>query len=109
MNRLYRIGYYYEKKVKKILEKEGYLVWRSPASKSPIDIIAINDKGHVRLIQVKRKSYNVNGLYINREDFIKIYELAKRFENIDNVNVEIWAFLGNRLEKYTKKDILAMF
>ncbi|MFZ8801301.1 MAG: hypothetical protein ACO2ON_03970 [Candidatus Nanopusillus sp.] len=109
MNKLYKKGYYYERKVKKILEKEGYLVWRSPASKSPIDIIAINDKGYVRLIQVKRKEYLINGLYINKKDFLKIYELAKRFENIDNVNVEIWAFLGNRLEKYSKKDILAIF
>ena len=72
MSKQYRIGYYYEKKVKKILENEGYLVWRSPASKSPIDIIAINDKGFVRLIQVKRKRYNVNKLYISREDFLKI-------------------------------------
>ena len=55
MSKQYRIGYYYEKKVKKMLESEGYLVWRSPASKSPIDIIAINDKGFVRLIQVKKK------------------------------------------------------
>jgi len=106
INKQYRIGYYYEKKVKQILEKDGYLVWRSPASKSPIDIIAINDKGYVKLIQVKRKRYNLNKLYLNREEFLKIYELAKKFENVDNVDVEIWAFLGNRLEKYNKKDIL---
>jgi len=108
MSKQYKIGYYYEKKVKQILEKDGYLVWRSPASKSPIDIIAINDKGYVKLIQVKRKRYNLNKLYLNRDEFLKIYELAKRFENTDNVDVEIWAFLGNRLEKYNKKDILAM-
>jgi Holliday junction resolvase len=108
MSKQYRIGYYYEKKVKQILEKDGYLVWRSPASKSPIDIIAINDKGYVKLIQVKRKRYNLNKLYLNREEFLKIYELAKKFENTDNVDVEIWAFLGSRLEKYNKKDILAM-
>jgi len=109
MSKQYRIGYYYERKVKAILENQGYLVWRSPGSKSPIDIIAINDKGFVRLIQVKRKRYNANKLYINKEEFSKIYELAKRFENINNVNVEIWAFIGNRLEKYNKKDILTMF
>jgi Holliday junction resolvase len=108
MNNQYKIGYYYERRVKQILEKDGYLVWRSPASKSPIDIIAINDKGHVKLIQVKRKRYNLNKLYLNREEFLKIYELAKKFENVDNVDVEIWAFLGNKLEKYNKKDILAM-
>ncbi len=106
MNKQYIKGYYYERKVKQILEEDGYLVWRSPASKSPIDIIAINDKGYVRLIQVKRKRYNLNKLYLNREEFLKIYELAKKFENVNNVDVEIWAFLGNKLEKYNKKDIL---
>ncbi len=106
MNKQYKRGYYYERKVKQILEKDGYLVWRSPASKSPIDIIAINNKGYVKLIQVKRKSYNLNKLYLNREEFLKIYELAKKFENVDNVDVEIWAFLGNKLEKYNKRDIL---
>jgi len=106
MSKQYKIGYYYEKKVKQILEKDGFLVWRSPASKSPIDIIAINDKGYVKLIQVKRKRYNLNKLYFNREEFLKIHELAKRFENVDNVDVEIWAFLGNNLKKYNKKDIL---
>ncbi len=108
MNKFYRKGYYYERKVKQILEKDGYLVWRSPASKSPIDIIAINDEGYVKLIQVKRKRYNLNKLYLNREEFLKIYELAKKFENVDNVDVEIWAFLGNKLERYNKKDILTM-
>ena len=108
MNKQYKIGYYYERKVRQLLEKDGYLVWRSPASKSPIDIIAINDKGYVKLIQVKRKGYNLNKLYLNREEFLKIYELAKRFENINNVDVGIWAFLGNKLKRYNKKDILAM-
>ncbi len=46
MSKQYKIGYYYERKVKQILEKDGYLVWRSPASKSPIDIIAMNDKSY---------------------------------------------------------------
>ena len=38
MNKQYKIGYYYERKVKQILEKDGYLVWRSPASKSSIAV-----------------------------------------------------------------------
>ena len=53
MNKLYRKGYYYERKVRQFLINRDYLVWRSPGSKSPIDIIAIDDKGNVRLIQVK--------------------------------------------------------
>jgi len=108
MSKQYKIGYYYERRVKQVLEKDGYLVWRSPASKSSIDIIAINDKGYIKLIQVKRKRYNLNKLYLNREEFLKIYELVKKFENVNNVDVEIWAFLGNKLKRYNKKDILAM-
>ncbi len=53
MNKFYRKGYYYERKVKQFLINRNYLVWRSPGSKSPVDIIAIDDKGYVRLIQVK--------------------------------------------------------
>ncbi len=59
MSKQYEIGYYYERKVKQILEKDSCLVWWSSAS-------------------------------------------------IDNVDVEIWALLRNKLEKYNKKDILAM-
>ncbi len=44
MSNQYRTGYYYERKVKQISGKDGYLVWHSPASKSSIDIITINDK-----------------------------------------------------------------
>ncbi len=91
MSKQYKIGYYYERKVKQILEKDGYLVWRSPASKSPIDIIAINDRGYAKLIQVKRKSYNLNKLYLNREEFLKIYELAKKFENEVETTLKITA------------------
>ncbi len=47
MNKFYRKGYYYERKVKQSLLSENYLVWRSPGSKSPVDIIAIDDKGYV--------------------------------------------------------------
>ena len=102
MNKLYRKGYYYERKVKRFLLSEGYLVWRSPGSKSPIDIIAIDNKGNVRLIQVKSHKN------IKKEEIETLKELAKKYENVPNVEVEIWIFLRNNLKRYNKKDILTI-
>ncbi len=74
MNKFYRKGYYYERKVKQSLLSENYLVWRSPGSKSPVDIIAIDDKGYVRLIQVKSHKN------IKKEELETLKELAKKYE-----------------------------
>lgn len=51
-NRLYRKGRYYENKARKELEKDGYYVVRSAASKGIWDLIAIK-KENIKLIQVK--------------------------------------------------------
>jgi len=102
MNRFYRKGYYYERKVLHFLLSENYLVWRSPGSKSPIDIIAIDDKGNVRLIQVKSHEN------IKKEELETLKELAKKYEKVPNVEIEIWIFLGNNLKRYNKKDILTI-
>jgi len=100
MNKLYRKGYYYERKVKQILEKDGYLVWRSPGSKSSIDIIAIDDKGNVRLIQVKSHKN------IKKEEIETLKELAKKYENVPNVEVELWIFNKKQKIIYNKKALL---
>ena len=100
MNKLYRKGYYYERKVKQILEKDGYLVWRSPGSKSPIDIIAIDNKGSVRLIQVKSHKN------IKKEEIETLKELAKKYENVPNVEIELWIFNKRQKIIYNKKALL---
>jgi len=100
MNKLYRKGYYYERKVKQILEKDGYLVWRSPGSKSPIDIIAIDNKGNVRLIQVKSHKN------IKKEEIETLKELAKKYENVPNVEIELWIFNKRQKIIYNKKALL---
>ncbi len=102
MNKFYRKGYYYERKVKQFLISKNYLVWRSPGSKSPVDIIAINDKGYVRLIQVKSHKN------IKKEELEVLKELAKKFENVPNVEVELWIFDKKQKIIYNKKDILNM-
>ena len=100
MNKLYRKGYYYERKVLHFLINRNYLVWRSPGSKSPIDIIAINDKGFVRLIQVKSHEN------IKKEELEVLKELAKKYEKVPNVEVELWIFDKGQKTIYYKKALL---
>jgi len=100
MNRFYRKGYYYERKVLHFLLSENYLVWRSPGSKSPIDIIAIDDKGNVRLIQVKSHEN------IKKEELETLKELAKKYEKVPNVEVELWIFNKGQKTIYYKKALL---
>jgi len=100
MNKLYKKGYYYELKVKRLLENQDYLVWRSPGSKSPIDIIAINEKGFVRLIQVK--SYTK----IKKEELEILKKLANQYQKIQNVEIELWIFKGRKLIISDKKALL---
>jgi Holliday junction resolvase len=51
-NSSYQSGARFERRVKKALEKLGYFCMRSPASKSPVDIIALGTKAKL-LIQCK--------------------------------------------------------
>lgn len=50
-----RTGALYERKLRALLEAQGYTVIRSAASKTPIDLVAWRDSD-IRLIQVKRAS-----------------------------------------------------
>lgn len=67
----YKRGYNLEWKTKNILESNGYMVLRSPASKSYSDLIAF-DKKHKFLIQCKKTSTKGKDLYI-----YKLGELVK--------------------------------
>ena len=100
MNKLYRKGYYYERKVRYFLLSENYLVWRSPGSKSPIDIIAIDDKGNIRLIQVKSHKN------IKKEELETLKELAKKYEKVSNIEIELWIFDKMQKTIYNKKALL---
>jgi len=108
MGSKYKIGYYYEQKVKKILEKEGYDAWRTPGSHSTIDIIAINKEGKVRLIQVKKNKRDIDINNINYIDLYELYNLAEKYKDSNNVDIELWIFSNNKLKKYNKEDILKL-
>ena len=56
-----------ELKAIKILTKQGYWCARSLAPQSPFDIVAVDKKGKIRLIDVKTKSFRkANNWKINR-------------------------------------------
>jgi len=104
----YKIGYYYEQKVRKILEKEGYDAWRTPGSHSAVDIIAINKEGKIRLIQVKRNKRDIDINNINYIDLYELYNLAEKYKDSNNVDIELWIFSNDKLKKYNKDDILKL-
>ena len=61
----YKRGYSLEWKTKKLLEGQGYMVMRSPASKSESDLIAF-DSARKFLIQCKKTGKKGKSLYIYR-------------------------------------------
>lgn len=71
MNHNYRRGYNLERKVKMKLEEHGFIVIRSGASKSNVDLMAAKD-GKAYSIQVKLRS-SLKRLYdiIERGDMIE--------------------------------------
>lgn len=80
-NKLYRKGKYYENVARKELEKMGYYVTRSAASKGLWDLIAVNP-AHIRFIQIK----------VNRLPPPKERKKLADFECPDIATKEYWRF-----------------
>lgn len=111
MGSRYKIGYYYERKTLQMLEKEGYIVWRTPGSHSPIDIIGlkvIDGIVHVKLIQVKSTKSNVN--INNIKDMYYLKELLKHFRDSKNIDIEIWIYdkSNKEIKRYNLKNIISL-
>jgi len=68
-NRSYKSGRYFENKARKELEKLGYYVTRSGASKGVWDLIAINN-WQIRLIQIKKNQLPRPSERKQMEDFV---------------------------------------
>ncbi len=92
----YSKGRVYEWKAQKELEAEGYVVVRSSASHSPIDLIAVGC-GSIKIIQVK--STKGDKVYMNtyKEDISSLREMKVP----DNVTREIWVW--RRYKGWTKE------
>lgn len=102
MGSKYKIGYYYEKKVIEILEKDGWDAWRTPGSHSPVDVIAIKNEGNntkIRLIQVKATSNNkfdFNSLSWSEKS--ELLELGHKYLQNPYVSIELWIFYRKERE-----------
>ncbi|ENN96109.1 resolvase, Holliday junction-type [Methanocaldococcus villosus KIN24-T80] len=71
----YKKGSSFERKLKELLEKEGFAVIRSAGSKG-IDLIA-GKNGKILIFECK--SSNKNRFYINREDVEKLIKFSEIF------------------------------
>ena len=72
---MYRLGRHVEYSVRDDFKKHGYFAMRSPASKSPIDILAVK-KGSVVFIQCKRS------MAIGVREWNIFYDLAKSVDAV---------------------------
>ncbi|MEM1684238.1 MAG: hypothetical protein QW038_00175 [Nanopusillaceae archaeon] len=104
MSSKYRIGYYYERKTKLMLEKNGWDVWRSPASHSPVDLIALKpekDKIKIKLIQIKKTSRDFSEIEkAYKYDIEKMLDLAKKYKRFDDIDIELWIFKKDNKNPY---------
>ena len=104
----YKIGYYYERKTVQSLRKAGWDAWRTPASKTPIDVVAIKPdkitgKILIKLIQIKatsKEEFSFKNL--SREERAMLLELAHRYKDYDNVSIELWIYK----RKSKKKEVI---
>ncbi len=100
----YRKGYLFERKTKLFLEERGFLVIRSPASKSPYDLLAI--KNNLKLfIQCKKTSKK----YLYVYDLDGLIEISKREKGLPLLvysfnRTPIYAMLIDEVPIKLKKD-----
>lgn len=83
---LYRLGRAFEYRVRDFLKSQGYVALRSPASKSPLDLIAVG-KSLVLFIQCKR------GRYLGTVEWNELFDLA---EPVKAIPVLATPGIGNR-------------
>jgi len=105
---IYKKGYYYERKVLNELKKAGWDAWRTPASKSPIDIIAIRPlfgELKIRLIQVK--SISKDNYKPPKDELEKLKQLVNRYKDFNNVSIELWVF-NKKLKKREIYDVKSL-
>ena len=83
-NRSYRKGYEFERRVRKLLEERGYVVFRSAGSK-PVDLI-VTDGRETYVIECK-----VNRGDLRREDLERMLKIHRRTRYIP-----VLAYRGRR-------------
>jgi Holliday junction resolvase len=90
VNHAYNRGRAREYRAMEMLRTEGWVVGRSAASHSPVDIFAAKE-GRVLLVQVKSGQARVN-----KEELTELVKWAEAFD----ADAEVWHFKGRgNLEK----------
>jgi len=84
VNRAYNRGRAKEYRCMELLRREGWVVGRSAASHSPVDVFAAKE-GRVMLIQVKSGKAR-----INVDELRELVKWAEAF----NADAEVWHFKG---------------
>ncbi|NYZ79922.1 hypothetical protein H0N95_01575 [Candidatus Micrarchaeota archaeon] len=90
----YKKGYALEHKTKQLLEKNGWLAMRSPASKTPIDLMATKD-GSTVIIQCKKTTASDSMSITELGPFV---DLAKKHKAL-----ALLAYSFNGTPVYAKK------
>jgi len=67
----YERGRAFEYRIKSLLEEDGWYCWRTPASKSPVDIIAVKN-GKFIVVQAKAKSLVANRDKLQLKEFCEL-------------------------------------
>ncbi|MEM5828279.1 MAG: hypothetical protein QW197_02115 [Candidatus Aenigmatarchaeota archaeon] len=88
----YKIGRYYEYRVKKLLENAGYIVVRSAGSHGLFDLVAIHPiTKNILFIQVKKT-------FKKDENLNEMLEKFKDFGNEAKVYFQIWVKDGKKFK-----------
>jgi len=107
VNERYKVGYSYEYRLMKKLQKLGWLCYRAGGSKGQraVDLIAVKrddvlGRTIIKFIQVKATSSDRKPLsLLKKNEREELKSLCKMFEDFDNVKVELWVFRRGKRKK----------
>lgn len=85
MKNPYKKGARLERRTKKRLEDDGYLVIRSAGSHGPVDLVCFKGVEPVRLVQVKANFSEVAAMK-------ELKRIRKLFHEYAPIDVEVWSY-----------------
>ena len=93
-NKNYEKGVRFEREiVQSFKELKFPYVTRTPGSKSPVDIIAVDSNGRTYMIQAKDKKGSV------MNDLHKLKQFKFKFKDLSNIRIELWEKIKDGKDK----------
>ena len=77
---------------REMLIRHGYQVVRSAGSHTPIDLVAWQDGGHPRLIQVKRNSRHLDRTLLVEREYASVIRSLREMSRPIKADVELWVW-----------------